>query len=822
MPNRPPLSALSRRSPLALALSLAIAGSALVEPALAGTPRQFTASPIAPLNATSGTPTDAGADAEADLDTIEVLGSRVHKADSPKYTEPLNDTPQTITVVNREVIEQQNLFGLRDVLSTLPGITFGAGEGGGGYGDSITLRGYTASNDITSDGVRDSALYTRSDTFNLEAVELINGANSAVSGAGAVGGNINLVSKMAREGDAHAYAIGVGTDGYARATADANFDNGEGIALRLNAMAHQNDVPGRDHEHFQRWGFAPSLAIGLGSDTRLTVSYVHQRDENLPQYGVPYALNTYNNGPLPGVDPSDYFGYRNVSKQTIDADTLTAVFAHDFSESVALRTLARLQRVDQYTNVTAPGGTWCLDNGINPYTGLACADGQPAGTWLPNSGPRGHVRDTRNAIATLQSDVTARFTTGAIEHALVGGLSFSTESFELESGGVFFNANGSALPNTATGYPLVDLDAPYNVWAGPLNYFRNGRTEGDLDTVSAYLFDTLHFGERWMLNLGARYDRNRGATKTWIVSTADANRGELLGLNPIARNDENLLSYRAGLVFKPVEAGTVYLSYANSKTPSKNSVNGSCTLTSTTGTANCNVDAETAVNIELGTKWELLDRKLALTAAVFRNERRNYRVADPGNPANPAGEQQLDGRARVDGLALGIAGTVMPGWQVFVNYTYLDSEVVRGVSAFCLANPSTACGNSASDRDPFAGNPLTNTPKHSGSLWTTYERGDWIFGYGATYQGEFIVQNNSLDGRELFYTDDYWVHRAMIGYAINDRLDLQLNVNNLLDETYYTRIRNSITFTGTTVTGGSGWATPGDGRSATLTATWRF
>jgi catecholate siderophore receptor len=787
-----------RLTPLAVALSLSFCGPAL-----------------------ANTPADAAATVE-EIDKVDVVGSQVHKADSPKYTEPLTDTPQTITVVNRQVIEQQNLLGLRDVLGTLPGITFGAGEGGGGYGDSITLRGYTASSDITTDGVRDSAQYTRSDTFNLESIELINGANSAVSGAGSVGGNINLVSKTAREGDAHAFSVGVGSDAYARVTADSNFDFGNGTALRLNAMAHQNDVPGRDHENFQRWGFAPSLAIGLGSDTRLTVSYLHQSDDNLPQYGVPYALNAYHDGPLPGVDPETYFGYRNVSEQRIDVDMLTAVFAHDFGDAVTLRSLARLQRVDQLSNVTALQGNWCLPDGTNPYTGQACAGGQPAGTWSPVGGPRGFVRDTRNTLAISQTDVTARVSTGAVEHALVGGLSFSTESFELESGGVFFNADGSALPNSNAGYPLQSFRDPANLWTGPLNYFRSGKTEGDLDSASAYLFDTLKFGDRWMLNVGARYDRNRGATKTWIVSTANATRGQLLGTNPVARNDENLMSYRAGLVFKPVEHGSVYLSWTNSKTPSKASVNGSCTATSTTGTANCEVDAETAINLELGTKWDLLDRRLSLTAALFRNERRNYRVADPGNPLNPSGEQQLDGRARVDGLALGVAGTVLPGWQVFANYTYLDSQVLSGVSAFCFDNPSAACGNSATDRDPFEGNPLTNTPKHSGSVWTTYDLGDWTFGYGATYQGEFVVQNNSLDGQPLFETDDYWVHRAMVGYAVNERLSLQLNVNNLLDETYYTRIRNNISFTGGVVTGGNGWATPGEGRSAALTATWRF
>jgi catecholate siderophore receptor len=91
--------------------------------------------------------------------------------ESPKRTRPVRDTPQTITVLTSDVIEQQNLLTLRDVLSTVPGITFGAGEGGGGYGDSINLRGYSANNDITVDGVRDSAQYTRSDQFNVDQIE---------------------------------------------------------------------------------------------------------------------------------------------------------------------------------------------------------------------------------------------------------------------------------------------------------------------------------------------------------------------------------------------------------------------------------------------------------------------------------------------------------------------------------------------------------------------------------------------------------------------------------------------------------------------------
>ncbi|HEY1141661.1 MAG TPA: TonB-dependent receptor plug domain-containing protein, partial [Lysobacter sp.] len=324
------------------------------------------------FNALAEVPADAASSRSArDLDQVEVQGQRVTTPSSVKYTEALIDTPQTITVVTNQVMAEQNLLSLRDVLTTLPGITFGAGEGGGGYGDSITLRGFNASTDITTDGVRDSAQYSRTDTFNVDSVELINGANSVYSGAGSVGGNINLVSKRARSGDFTLLQGSAGTDNYGRVAVDTNQELDNGTAVRLNAMFHRNDVPGRDVEEFERWGIAPSVVFGLGTDTRFTLSYLHQHDDNTPQYGVPY-FSAFG-GPLPGADPSNYYGYSNLDKQEIDVDMLTGVFEKDIGEASTLRSLARFQRVDQFSVVDAPQGTWCLANGVNPANGQACA-----------------------------------------------------------------------------------------------------------------------------------------------------------------------------------------------------------------------------------------------------------------------------------------------------------------------------------------------------------------------------------------------------------------------------------------------------------------
>ncbi len=733
-----------------------------------------------------------------DVEGVEVHGHRVQKASSGKYTANLRDTPQTITVIDRSTIDGQNLLSLQDILSTLPGITFGAGEGGGGFGDKINLRGFDATNDITVDGVRDSGMYSRTDPFNLESVEVVNGANSVYSGAGSVGGTVNLVSKAAGLNEFHKASIAGGTDRYARVTSDSNFVLGEGTALRLNAMAHQNDVPGRDVEENQRWGVAASLGFGLGSDTSWTLSYLHQNDDNTPQYGLPF----FNGDVLPGIDRGNYYGYSNIDRQDVELDSVTSVIEHSFNERFRLRNLTRWQQVEQFSLVDAVQGTWCLDNGFTP-TGAACGTGATRRGYYNPSGPRGYGRDTRNTALYNQTDLTLTFDTGAIEHNLVAGFSILHEEFDLDVTSDFRNPDGSNP--FLGGLPQMNIANPDHIYRGPINRTLTGRTEGELDNRAVYVFDTLKFNEQWQLSLGARYERNEGKTTNAVVVQAPAANqpmpalpiGTVTGYGVPFKSNDDLFSYRAGLVFKPVENGSIYLAYGNSKTPSKASVNGSCTIES------CSVDPETAVNYEIGTKWDFLDGRLALTGSVFRNERENYRVADPANPLNPSGLQQLDGSARVDGVMLGLSGLITDQWAVYANYAFLDSEVLQGVS-----NRQSQLG-----LDFTKGDRLLNVPEHSFSLWTTYDLSPkWQIGYGATYQGKIWLSQHSAANPNgpLATYGSYWTHRAMVAYKVSRQAQLQLNVNNLTDEEYFTRIRNN------------GWATPGDGRQVVLSANFTF
>lgn len=763
-------------------------------------------------------------------DPITVVGQRP-ELESPRYTAPLLETPQTVTIVSAELVEQQNLLGLRDILSTLPGITFGAGEGGGGYGDSINLRGYSANNDIAVDGVRDSAQYTRTDPFNLDQLELTNGANSVYGGGGSLGGSINLVTKRPMGRDRTSIVGALGTDEYQRITIDTDQELLDNVAVRLNAMFHSNDVPGRDVETYERWGIAPSVTFGLGSDTRFTVLAAYQEDDNIPQYGVPYALGAFNDGPLPGVDASTYYGYANVDTQQIEATSLTGIFEHEFSDNLSVRNLTRYQEVSQFIIVNPPQGTWCVAPGINPWTGVACAT---PGTYQP-SGPRGTTRDSENQILINQTDFTINFSTGAAVHTLVAGVVIAEEEYSLTSGNSLRNTNG-ATPNPAL--PVMNIGDPNNVYAGPINFILGGGVlangaagtcvsatlvncvapaggnDNEVSNRAFYVFDRIELGDHWEFNGGVRVEHTEGSgyaryyTAYGFLPSGNGNvlgaqtpgapAGVLNGIGAAFENEADLLSYRLGVVYQPIENASIYFSYGNSETPSQATVNGTCNAAT-----NCNVDPEEGESYELGAKWDINDGRLSLTASVFSNRRSAFRV-DSGIPGV---QQQLDGASRVEGLTLGASGLITDNWSVFANYTYLDSELEQSVSS-ALIDGGTV--------DFLAGDPLPNTPENSFSIWTTYEldqiaRG-FLVGYGVTYQGEYTFTRQSAS-TPLFYTPDYYVHRAMVAYPITENAVLQLNVSNLLDEEYFERVRNNAT---------NGWATPGAARQATLSLTYEF
>lgn len=696
------------------------------------------------------------------LDSIKIeaeehRGYKVERSSSSKYVAPLLDTPQTITVIPSQVIQEQQALNLRQVLSNVSGITFNAGEGGGGSGDSINIRGFSANSNLQIDGLRDSAQSNRSDTFNVEQVEVIKGPNSVFGGAGTTGGSINVVSKQPKDRAFTRLGGSFGSDNYYRLTLDGNQPL-EGVgtdsALRINLMGHQNDVPSREKIERQRWGIAPSLRLGFSDTTRLTLSAFHQSDDNLPDFGVPARDGKR----LAGVKRDAYFGWKNLDKEEIEQNVFTANFEHEFNNNLRLQNLTRYSHTARDTIVSAS------------HTNTSRV---PPGRYLP-AGPQAYGRDATTKMWINQSNLIGDFELAGMRHDLTVGLELSHETLDLKT---YSHGLGSTL------YPSLgyDLSRPPGRWNGPVSKTTGGYTETRLTDQALYLFDNIALHEQWDLNLGLRYDKIRGK--------ADSYSGAHVKTSKRASDDAKV-SARTGLVFKPTENGRIYAAWGNSFNPSAEN------LASTGGGLNANTEElapEKNETWELGTKWELLDRRLELDAALFRVEKSNARETMSD------GSTQLAGKQRVQGVELGLTGRMTEHWNLFANYTFLNSETLQAAD--------TASGIARK------GQALGNTPPRSLNLWTTYEwPAGWTLGYGTRYVSERNVTSSTQAK-----LDAYWVHNAMLSYKVNRNLDLQLNVNNLFDKDYVERVRQQ---SGSTAR--SSAIEYGDARSAIMTASYSF
>jgi catecholate siderophore receptor len=703
---------------------------------------------------------------------------------STRYTEPLRNIPQTITVIPKEVIQERGATSLRDVLRNVPGISMQAGEGGGGpAGDNLSIRGFAARSDIFVDGFRDASSggYTR-DPFNIEQVEVVKGPASTNSGRGSTGGSINLFTKTPQLDPFYRGDIGGGTDSFFRTTLDINVPlwvNGgapavtptgkdavsgkdaaptatassqSGAAFRLNALYHDQDIPGRDYVNNQRWGIAPTLAFGLGTPTRFTLNYLHLDQDNVPDYGIPWVPRTSTNPALPpGIPPvpfSNYYGLLTRDYENITTDILTGTLEHDFSEALKLRTALRWGRNDRDSITSSP----------------RFANVNTSSVLNRQFQSRDQVDETWGMISDLRYD----FTAGGMKHELVAGVEMSRDLSHND-------VRASSIGNN----PTTDLynPNPYDPFNGRI--FQTGAyTDTATDSLAFYLFDTVELSKQWLFTGGVRWD-------SVDVDYSARAAAPALTMTNLARDDSEP-SFKAALTYKPQENGSIYLGYGTSFNPSTENLTYIAPPTGANNTDSLfNADPEESNTLEFGTKWDLFDEKLALTAAIFRTEKTNARTTDPADPTVVT----LTGEQVVQGFEIGFSGAVTEKWRLIGGYTFLDSEVKES------AVPAEV------------GSEVSNTPEHSFSLWSVHDLTDKLqIGAGVQYVGE-RYNNNNRETRQL--APDYLVVDAMVSYQVNDNVSLRLNGYNLFDEEYIDRV-------------GGGHFVPGQGRSVSLTASFNF
>ena len=715
-----------------------------------------------------------------EVSTVKIDAKRVADPSSSKFTAPLVDTPKSVTVIPSKIIEQTAATSLTDILRTSPGITFGAGEGGQPLADRPFIRGQSSANNIFVDGVRDTGGQTR-EIFNLEQVEVVKGPDSAYGGRGSGGGSINLSSKTPKAENFARGSVGVGTDEYVRATADLNHAVNDSVAVRLNVLATRGNTPGRKAADFDRWGIAPSLAVGLDGDTQITVSYYHLDTDQTPDYGVPLVTKTTQPRTASGildVDRRSFYGLKSRDWQKTRSDIATFAIDHRINDALNLRQVVRYSKSLNDYLVTNPG-----DGGAAQFV---------QGQWWMKRGAKSRWNPTETVAAV--TDLHGKTVFGGLEHSFDIGIELSREE-NLNASYAPYATGASACPPGFTiaaatlasvgggDCTLVYHPNANDPWTGTIN--RGPASRNLAKTAAVYGFDTIKFGDRILLNLGLRHD----SYDSQGVDYTTTNAGGVFTTTAITprKGDWAFTNYQVGLVYKPTASSSLYVSYGTASTPpgvSGGDQNGN-TSTGTGNLATVQLEPEDSESFEAGAKANVFHDTLALSAAVFKTTRKNAQVQVD------AGVYAQVGEVEVKGFELGFSGNVTPRWQVFGGYGYMDSELVRG--AYNSVNQ---------------GDPLANTPKHSFSSFTTYRITRQVsLGGGAYYVSKSFGgnQGGAGGGANKIYAPSYWRYDAFASWKVNDKVDLQLNVQNLTDERYIVR------------TNGVHHADPAPGRQAILT-----
>ena len=699
--------------------------------------------------------------------TVKSDAENKYKADklsSPKYTQPLVDTPQTVSVIKKELLKEQGATSLVEALRNTPGITLQLGENGNtSAGDAFQMRGFSTQTSTYVDGIRDLGAVTR-DVFNLEQIEVVKGPSGAEAGRGSASGYINLATKLPQTENSQEVSATYNTAEHARLTADMNQVINSGTAFRLNAMGQDGGVEGRDYLENNSWAIAPSIAFGLDTDTRLYLYSQHIRQRNIPDGGIPtVGMKGFYNADsalssAPKVNRENYYGHVD-DHEDVDADMFTAKIESDLAENVKLTNITRLGKTHMQRVLTGIN-TLSTNSSTNPND------------WTVSRSRQGVNQE--NKILANQTTLNLNLKMGAIEHDVVAGLEFLKEQ-------QYNKTMATQMPGQTTVTPTAaSLYNPDRNQVLPSLVYTGGYTNGETDTTAAYLFDTLKFGERFQLNGGVRVDYY---DTEYDALTLPSGSSSLVPANFGAH--DTLVSWKLGGLFKPTTFSSVYASYAKSLTPP-----GSANFTlSETGANSSAADPQETHHYEIGTKWDLLEGKLALNAAAYRTENENQFTIDPITQLSVQ-----EGKKRVDGVELSAVGQITDVWNVSAGVAHMKVKQL---------NQQTATATTLAERW---------SPEWTASLWSTYDVAGFKLGLGARYvDDQKRVITDSTAAANMPSIPGYVVFDAMAGYTLNKNASVNLNVYNLADKEYISTLNN-----------GGGRVVLGQPRSAALTFNYKF
>ncbi|MET0906243.1 MAG: TonB-dependent siderophore receptor [Bradyrhizobiaceae bacterium] len=638
-----------------------------------------------------------------------------------KFSEKLVDTPRTVTVLTKEILEDKNATSLREVARTTAGVTLGTGEGGNAFGDRFFIRGFDARNDVFIDGVRDPAVSIR-ENFFTEQVEILRGPASSFAGRGTAGGAINIVTKQAGDRNFQKAETIYGTDQTKRITFDVNQVVSPTLSLRTGGLYQDAEVAGRNYVTDDRWGAFGALKWTPTDAFKVTANYVHTDLSGLPDFGVPY--NRTLRAPVTDINvPREtYYGFVNRDFQKARQDFGTLIAEVNITPDITLTNKTRLQR------------------SVLDYVGTL--PNNPTATTVSLSAQsRYQVTD----VVANVTDATFKFDAGGVKNTLVTGVEVSQESIMRDNyTGLTSELNGIFTGNSAT----VSIFNPPNLAPFASAPQRsNNPTNINVDTKAAYAIHTANFQDVVILNGGIRYDDYaiNGFNRT-------SNTGVTSGM----------FNYNVGAVLKPVPYGSLYAAFATSSNPvgaeldATGTAYGGLVVNNTTFQA---LAPEENKSTEIGTKWELFDRHLLVTAALFETVKSNARETSGSDII--AGAQY-----RVRGIDLGMGGKITDKWSVFAGAVFMESKVLKSIDATQV------------------GAQLANIAHQSFNVLTKYRITDpWEVGGQATYVSEIF--GGTLGATNGNVLPSHWRFDAFTEYRFDKHLKAKVSVNNIFDTVYY-------------------------------------
>jgi catecholate siderophore receptor len=673
-----------------------------------------------------------------------------------KHTRDIADTPQTMTVLTKDLIEDSGKTELKDILSAQPGITLGTGEGGNSFGDRYIIRGYEARSDVFTDGLREPGLITR-ETFAVEQVEISKGPSSSFAGRGSTGGAVNVVTKKATLlDDFTTLEAGFGTDDYNRYSIDSNNVITDRFALRVNALYSDADIPDRDPAKELRKGLLLSGVFEATNNLTLSADYYYFESDDRTDPGVILDRST-------GVIDNDiqYIGQSGLDFHDTKANIFTTKVDWKLTDNLTLENKTRIGKASNAFIVS--GYNSRFTSGIRPFN-----------AWQENK----YVGNQTNFI--LDQSIWGK------RHTIVSGFEYAKENV----------ATGNYTVSTDATVPTIDPYNPDNsIWSGSIT--KNDSNKNEIKTLSVYLMDTITLNEDWEVFSGVRYDHFDYS----LVTTSDT-----------YDYSDGLWNGHVGIVFSPWENGNIYASWSTSSNINGGEVDagtncgygGLCTDSS----GNYNAEPENSQNIELGTKWNLFDNNLLLTAALFQTTKDN--VIEGGVDSYQSGGSLNTGKNRVEGIEFGLAGNITPKLSGQMGLALMNSETLE--SFFDGTQAVTFRG--VTSYPDYTGRPKANFAKRSLNAQLKYKQTPKL-----SYGGNLTYSSGMLGGQPdqgsasdtIVRTPSYTVIDVFADYKLTNNLNVRASIQNLTDKDYYTAIYR-----------GGDIIYLGDARSANVNFTYKF